>query len=113
MRELFQLQGQLKEGELDLLGQQLEAIQHQMEISAFATRLKGEIADITTAVSSVNGVFGTVSAIWTGGFSVVGRAVAALLVGSTLLAVVGYRCASVVSGCTGGKCLHPHVPGVY
>ena len=102
----------MKEGQSDLLERQLEAIQHQMEISSFATQLKGEIADITTAVSSVNGVFGTVSAIWTGGFSAASRAIAVLLVGSILLAVVGYRCASVVSGCTGGKCLHPHVLGV-
>lgn len=112
MREVFKLQGQMREGQSDLLGRQLEAIQHQMKISAFAAQLKDEIADITTAVSSVNGMIGTVSAIWTGGFSVVGRAIAALLISSALLAVLGYRYASLISGCTGGKCLHFRVLGV-
>ena len=96
----------MKEGQSNLLGQQLETIQQQLEISAFATQLKDEIADITTAVSSVNGVLGAFVTVWTGGLSALGRAIAAMLISSSLLAVIGYRCASVVSGCTGRKHLH-------
>ena len=109
MREIFHLQGQMKKGQTELRQEQLEAIRHQMDISAFSARMKGEIADIASAVSSVNGLFGTITSVWSGGLSPIGRIIAALLVMSLVLILTGYLRASVVSACTGG--MYPPVLG--
>lgn len=103
MRNLIQLQDQIKGGQEELLEQQHTAIQHQTEMSGFASQLKGEIADMTAAVSSVTGALKTVGALWRGAQSLTGRLVAALLVTSFLLLILGCRWAATISACLSGE----------